>query len=361
MKFRRLSTLVLLSSALAFAAATTAQEATEEAPVSETPVQVIELVGSAATRDAEISSLAWYGDYLVLLTENPFLFADGESSGAFFALEKGDILDYLDAEAPAPLEPFPVPIYSPDIYDAVSGFEVAFDGFEAITFVDAPNAFAADQVFLTIEADTVSEDDPTMRGYVVWGTVLGDLEGIELHLDDYVAVPPQTEFNNMSYESLLNLGDSLVALYEVNGETVNADAAGYRIDLATGAVSEVSIDNLSFRLTDVTSVDADNRFWAVNYFFPGEDFLADANDPLFATYGMGASQAAFGGYERLVEYEVTDAGLELVETAPIQLLQTEDSSGRNWEGIARLDDLGLLIVTDRYPQTILGLVALPAE
>lgn len=358
MKFRLLLVFMLLSTLMATAAITTAQDATEEAPAAETPVQFIMLAGPAASRDAEISSLAWYGDYLVLVTENPFLYADGESSGAFFALEKDDLLDYLAAEDPEPLEPFPVPIYSPDIYDAVSGFEVAFDGFEAITFVDAPNAFAADQVFLTIEADTVSETDPTMRGYLVWGTVLGDLEGIELHLDDFISLPPQTDFNNMSYESLLNLGDSLVALYEVNGETVNPDAVGYEVVLADGTVSTMPIDNLSFRLTDVTSVDADHRFWAINYFFPGEDFLADPNDPLFAAYGMGTSQASYGGYERLVEYEVTDAGLVQVDRAPVQLLQTEDSRGRNWEGIARLDDLGLLIVTDRYPQTLLGLVTL---
>ncbi len=363
MKFRHLLTFVLLSSALAFAAATAAQDATEATTVDavETPVQTIELAGPAASRDAEISSMAWYGDYLVLLTENPFLYAEGDSSGAFFALEKGDILDYLDADDPAPLEPFAVPIYSPDIYDAVSGFEVAFDGFEAITFVDAPNAFAADQVFLTIEADTVSEDDPSMRGYVVWGTVLGDLEGIELHLDDYVYLPPQTEFNNMAYESLLNLGDSLAALYEVNGAAANPDATGYRIDLATGEVSGLPVDHLNFRLTDVTSVDDDGRFWAINYFFPGEDFLAVESDPLFETYGVGPSQTEFGGYERLVQFQVTEGGLTLVDAAPLQLQQTEGSSGRNWEGIARLDDLGLLVVTDRYPRTILGFVALPAE
>lgn len=354
MKFRLLALLLVV--VLALASAVAAQDTAEEVPV-----QFIELTGPAATRDAEISSLAWYGDYLVLLTENPFLYADETSSGAFFALEKSDILDYLDAEDPAPLEPFAVPIFSPDIYDAVTGFEVAFDGFEAITFVDAPNAFAEDQVFLTIEADTVNEADPTMRGYLVWGTVIGDLEGIELHFDNYIALPPQTEFNNMAYESLLNTGDSVIALYEVNGAGVNEGAYGESVDLASGEVSPISIDNLEFRLTDVTSVDGDGHFWAINYFFPGEDFLAVESDPLFAEYGMGASQEAFGGYERLVKYQVTDDGLVLVDEAPVQIEQTEDSSGRNWEGIALLDDRGALVVTDRYPTTLLGLVALPTE
>jgi hypothetical protein len=32
---------------------------------------------------------------------------------------------------------------------------------------------------------------------------------------------------------------------------------------------------------------------------------------------------------------------------------------RNWEAIARMDDLGFLIATDEHPQTILAFVAIP--
>jgi hypothetical protein len=344
---------LLLLALLAFPLLAAAQDTAEE-----TPVQMIELTGPAASLDAEFSGLAWYGDTLVLMTENPFLYADAGISGAFFALQRADILAYLDAEDPAPLEPVAVPIYGPDIPEAVSAFGVLFDGFEAITFVDAPNAFADDQVFLTIEAYTADE---VMRGYLVWGTVIGDLEGIDLRLAESLELPSQSDIRNKSYEALLNLGDSIVALYEANGADVNPDAFGVRVDLATGETSPVPLDNLEFRLTDVTSLDADNRFWAINYYYPTDGFDFPEDEPLYAQYGRGASQVTSESEERLVEYEVTEDGLVLVERAPVQLLQEEGNKERNWEGIVRLDDRGLLIVTDRYPQTLLGLVALPAE
>ena len=42
----------------------------QDEPV-EVEVQFIELDGPAAEQDAEISGLAWLGDYLLLLAENP--------------------------------------------------------------------------------------------------------------------------------------------------------------------------------------------------------------------------------------------------------------------------------------------------
>ena len=53
-------------------------------------------------------------------------------------------------------------------------------------------------IYLTIEADTVNPDDPTMRAYVVSGTIEADLSRVNLDLDNFVELPRQTDFNNMS-------------------------------------------------------------------------------------------------------------------------------------------------------------------
>ena len=82
-------------------------------------------------------------------------------------------------------------------------------------------------------------------------------------------------------------------------------------------------------------------------------------DPIFETYGMGASQAEFDGFERLVAFQFSEEGISLVEQAPVQIQMSEESRGRNWEAIVRLDDMGFLVATDRYPVTLLGFV--PAE
>lgn len=348
--FRKtLLTFALLVLALILVPVIAAQE------TGETEVQFIELAGPAAARDAELSSLVWYGDWLLLITENPFIYASDGDVGKFYALEKEDILDYLAADAPEPLEPRPVPLFGSDIVDAVGGYAVAFDGFESAAVQTGLGYFVPDRIYLTIEADTVNPDDPTMRSYLVSGAIQPDLS-IQLDMEHFIEIPCQTEFNNMSNESLLLMDGSLVAIFENNGVEVNEDAVAYQIDLQTGDLSTIPLANVPYRITDVTGMDADGVFWAINYFYVGEDFLATDNDPLFEQYGMGASQAAFDGYERLVAFQYSDGSIELVDSAPIQLLMTEDSNGRNWEGIARLDDAGFLIVTDKYPVTLLGFV-----
>lgn len=333
-----------------------AQEATEAPAAPDVAVQFIELTGPAAERDAEISSLVWYGDTLLMITENPFIYADEDAEGMFFALDKGDILEYLESDNPEPLEPMPVPIHGPDIFDAVSGFEVTFDGFEAAAVVEGANAFADDQIFLTIEADTTDEADPTMRGYIVWGTIMPGGSGIELRLDEFIRLPTQTQFENMSYENLFVAGDNLVAMYEINGAGVNAAATAVTVDLASGEIGVIPVENIEFRVTDATTPDENGVFWVTNYFFNGEDFLAVETDPLAEQYGLAPSQAQFNDRERLVALQYAEDGITRVDRAPIQLEMTADSNGRNWEGIVTLDDLGFLIVTDRFPRTLLGFV-----
>ncbi len=349
--FRRaILTIVVVVLALLLVPVIAAQEA------GETEIQFIELTGPAADRDAELSSLIWYGDWLLLITENPFIYASDGDIGKFYALEKEDILDYLAADAPEPLEPRPVPLFGSDIVDAVGGFAVAFDGFEAAAVQTGLGYFADDRIYLTIEADTVSSSDPTMRGYIVSGTIEPGLRGIQLDLEQFIELPRQTDFNNMSYESMLLMDGSLVAIYEANGAEVNAEAVAYLVDLQTGNLDTMPLANVPYRITDVTTIDDDGVFWAINYFYVGEDFLATESDPIFEQYGMGASQAEFDGYERLIALQYRDGSIELADSTPIQLLMTEDSNGRNWEGIARLDDAGFLIVTDKYPSTLLGFV-----
>ncbi len=325
----------------------------------ETPVQFIELAGPAADRNSEISGLAWYGDTLLLLAEDPFDYANERLAGTFFALDKDDILEYLEADAPEPLTPRPVRIMAPDIQQTVGGYEVSFDGFEAAVFVSSADYFAPDYIYLLIEAEMVS--DGTMRSYLVSGTVERGLSGVQLNLRNYVSIPHQTDYNNLSYESMFVADGKLVMLYETNGASPNPDTVAYTFDLETGELLIFPFPNVEFRITDATNPDENGVFWATNYFWAGEPeaFMATDADPLFEAYGMGASQAEFSGYERLVAFQYGEEGITLVDTAPIQLQMTEDSNGRNWEGIARLDDMGFLVVVDKYPATLLGFVPAP--
>ena len=99
------------------------------------------------------------------------------------------------------------------------------------------------------------------------------------------------------------------------------------------------------------------NFWVSNFYYPPEKWLNNQNEPLAARFGRGASHQTHPQVERLVEMHLGETGIELIDTAPVQLVLEEEA--RNWEGLARLDGYGFLLVTDYYPKTLLGYVAYP--
>ena len=117
---------------------------------------------------------------------------------------------------------------------------------------------------------------------------------------------------------------------------------------------------IEYRITDSTDLDGTGRFWALNYFWPGDKTeLKPAADALAAKYGEGSTHARFTTVERLVEFQYTETGISLVDTPPIQLELIDDDNSRNWEGVVRLDGIGFLLMTDTHPETILGFVPAP--
>ncbi|OQY37114.1 MAG: hypothetical protein B6243_01430 [Anaerolineaceae bacterium 4572_5.2] len=131
---------------------------------------------------------------------------------------------------------------------------------------------------------------------------------------------------------------------------VKDKAAGFQ-----GYEAIAFVGNIEYRLTDATKLDGDNRFWAINYFYPGDEDLTPASDPIVETYGEGETHSANDGVERLLQFQYADSGISLTDAAPIQLKLLEEDL-RNWEGLVRLGDSGFLLMTDKYPGTILGFV-----
>jgi hypothetical protein len=115
---------------------------------------------------------------------------------------------------------------------------------------------------------------------------------------------------------------------------------------------------VEYRITDVTALDGQARFWAINYFFPDESELKPRVDPLAERYGRGPTHTQAEHVERLLQFHYTPAGLELVDRPPLQLALLPDEA-RNWEGIVHLEGRGFLLVTDKFPETILAFVSGP--
>lgn len=299
----------------------------------------IDISGPLADRNAEVSGLDWYGDWLILLPQYP-----ERLGGNIFALAKADILSFLNGETSEPLEPQPIPFQDSQIGEQIKGFE----GYEAI-------AFRGNQVFLTIEAET----NDAARGYVVQGTIEPDLSELVINAENLAASPGQSPSPNKADEALLLTNDNVISIYEVSGEQVNPTPQMHAFDFDLAPLPSVPFPTIEYRITDATQLDDRNRFWAINYFYEGDRDLLPARDPLTVRYGRGHTHRQSPTVERLVEFTYSrDRGIALTETTPIQLELIE--AGRNWEGIARLDDQGILIVTDKFPTTLLGFVPLPS-
>lgn len=320
----------------------TGQIARAGSPITATeqPVTYLPMDGPLADRDSEISGLAWYGEYLMLLPQYP-----ERLGNHIFALPKSDILAVLDGDRTEPLSPIPIKFDSSEVASQIAGFE----GFEAIAFSDK-------QVFLSVEASTPAG----MKGHIFSGTLVPDLSELVIETDTSAEVISQSGLANMAEEALVVSEDRVVVIHEVYGAQLTDIPVTTAFDFTlTQVVSGVPFPRVDYRITDATALDEQRRFWAVNYFYEGDDFLRPTRDPLLARYGQGETHRQQATVERLVEFQYTDAGTTLVNRAPIQLQLAEE--GRNWEGIARLDDRGFLLATDKFPETILGFVEMPSE
>jgi hypothetical protein len=306
--------------------------------LAESPVIEISLSGPASESRSEISGMAWCGSNLILLPQYPDRFEEGDADHVF-SIPKDAIKAYLSGETTKAIEPQLVPFDGGDLERTIRGFE----GFESVVFNDS-------QFYVTIEARTGGE----MAGYLVSGQVEGACAGLTLDPDSLQSLPLQANISNMSHETLVFFEEELYVMYEANGLNVNPNPVAHVFDAALGEHTEVEMPQIEYRITDATEADQTGAFWAINYFFPGDEDLLPAEDQIALIYGIGLSHFTSETVERIIKLRVDKNGIVLVDQEPIYLELLKDDS-RNWEGIVKFGD-GFLLVTDKFPTTILAFI-----
>ncbi|AKJ01797.1 hypothetical protein ATI61_103512 [Archangium gephyra] len=307
----------------------------------EQAVTLLPLGGPLQSENAELSGLAWYGEHLVMLPQYPSWRSD--SDPCLYTVSKADVLARLDHTASGPLEPRCIPFDSGGLEKHLPGFE----GYEAIGFV-------GDQAYLTVETR-----QGTGKGFLVTGRIAPDLSVLKLEASPRASLPLPAQVSNAGFETLVVGGERLLALYEANGVRVNPAPAAESFDRSLTPTGKLSLPAIEYRVTDATSLDSAGRFWVMNYSFPGTSRAYDpAPDPLMARYGTGPTHARKPQVERLIELQVQPTGIVLTERPPLQL-QLSNEAPRNWEGVVRLEGRGFLLVTDKFPGTLLGFVPSP--
>lgn len=309
-------------------------------PTLEHRVLALPLAAPMNSPDQEFSAMAWHGERLVLVPQFPDRYDNN-----LYAIDRADILARIRGESSEPLPFTTIALNDGGLAATITGFE----GYEAI-------AFDGDRVFLTAE----TRPGNWMLGYLVSGTVSEDGNQITLDPGQRAPIPAQAVLTNMTDESLIIDGDRIVTIYEANGANVNPDAVANLFSRDVEKLDPIPLTNLDYRITDATALDDQRRFWAINYFWPGDEKLEPANpEALAARFGQGASHTTTDQVERLVEFQIDDDEILLSDTPPMQLNLLPAGVARNWEGIVRLQDGdvdGFLLVTDKFPVTILGYV-----
>lgn len=311
-------------------------EAPTDPPAGEQTIHEIKLSGTISNRDTEISGLVWHGEDLILLPQRPERLSSADN-GLVFSLAKTDLLRYLEANSPAPLIPREI-VLEMD-FEAPAGFQ----GFEAI-------AVRGDTAYVTGEV----KGEFGMTAFVLIGVFTE--EGDTLRLGSKVTpIIVPIDRDNMGYEALVASSVGLIALYEVNGHTFNPDAHIKKLNWGLDTQEDLPMVNLEYRVTDATGVDEEDRFWVLNYFWPGDEWMRPSTDPLLRKHKTGRTHSVLPQVERLVELQRRGDGVYFTTRTPIQLQLVEDA--RNWEGVVRLGESGFLIVTDYFPRTVFAFVA----
>ena len=288
----------------------------------------ITLNGDITSPDQEISGLAWYDDNLILLPQYP--------TDKIYSIPKQQIIDFLDS-ARTTILPNEIIWNSSGLDKQISGFE----GYESIIFND-------DTVYVTIEA----ERHKINSGFIVRGIINNSKNEIIINNKTLKKIKTPVTLRNMTYETSVFVDDSIIAIYEVNSAKVNKSPVYHQFDKNLKTDIEKPFPYTEYRITDATQVDADGKFWVTNYFWPGDYNLIKPDLSYTIT-----SKKDIKPVEQLLEFQFIDEQIVRTETSPINIKLSEFGDSRNWEGIVRLENKGFLIVTDKFPGTILAFIS----
>ena len=294
------------------------------------PIEIT-LEGNASIRALEMSGLSWYRDNLILMPQ----YVDSKSP-AFYTIKKSKLKEWVKNKKKIPILPKKINLKMPNFDQLIDGYQ----GFEAL-------CFHGDKIYLIIE----SKHNGFMRSYIIMGTIDLKRSLIDLSQSILNEIPIPINLKNIGYESILKHNSNLYLFFEANGVNVVKKAYALKYNMSLEYKGKVSLQNIEYRLTDVSKADSKGNFWGMNFFWPGErDLLKPDKDNLIDKLDNGKTHQRFEHVEQLLHFKVNRDMIVRTSKPPIQLELEKES--RNWEGVAMLDNMGFLLIVDEYPRTI---------
>lgn len=289
----------------------------------------IEMEGDLAERKLEASGLTWYNDNLIILPQFPHKW-DDKFDGAIYFISKERIESYLRGEDRTPIEGEKIQFVAKGL-DEIG--KRRGSGYEAITFLD-------DSIYVTIES--INGDKST--SYVVKGKIDFDRKKIVLNSKSKIEVKSQTGIHNMGEETLLTNNGSVFTIHEANGKNVNKFPTVSKLNEKLTEIEKIEFPNIEYRITDATCVDSSGKFFAINYFYPGEFGLLKPNL---------SEEEKDKAIEQILEFKILNDKIIRTTKPPIIISKGISKKGNNWEGIVEFNG-GFIIITDMFPKTVLA-------
>lgn len=276
---------------------------------------------SLSRRGLQVSGMAWYQELQKEASKLFFITQSSASSWIIYAADRAQINSAI--EESVPIEATLVPVENEVIADDFDGLEGA--------------AIVGDTIYLLIEGNG-------KQAYVASGHI-APTDGIKIVMEHHQAYVLEVNNSqpNITYEAITWLRKEFIVFEEASCASRMQPALAW----TSFQHKTIPFDPIGDRITDATSLDANQRFWISTFEYENE-LQCEPRDERSP--------------ERLVELASdngivrTGRSIDLNEGRPV------DAPARNWEGIARWDDTHLLVINDDLPsraRTTLLLVTIP--
>ena len=312
--------------------------------INEITVTNIPLKGEISAKNSEISGMCWYGDNLILLPQYPSNF--DSNIGKIFFIKRSSIFNSIYGKDTSSIMP---DYYSINLDEFKDLFKIG-SGFESITINE-------NTAYFTIEHLNNGKTETIL----ICGEIDSVRKSIELNKESFIKDPAELYIHNISDESILYFSENIIPIYEVFGKNINKNPKVSVFNNKLEFIKKIDFPNIEYRITDVTSVDETGKFWAINYFYPGDNKkLNPAEDKIILDHGIGKSHYLYDPVERLIQLQINENEIVLTDQPPIYLELMHNNS-RNWEALVKFGNKGFLIATDTFPGTILAFVEYKTE
>lgn len=286
-------------------------------------------------KNTELSGLAWYKDSLLfVLPEN---FSNSNETPKIFTVEKEEVIKCLSTKE----------------INKFSEINIYFD-----KDVDLSKAQGLEAVCFNNEIVYFSLERDNYTAFLLKGTFLPNENKIQVEKTALIEHPLNEIIENSTIEAICFYDDFVYCFHECNGKTQNNNksvVSKYTSDL--DFVDYVPIENLEYRITDVTSVE-NNTFFALNFYFYKAEFerYKPVNDEFISNISDNDSHFEnieknyLKKVERIIEFKIENDSVTIINAPQYFKLGKNE---RNIEGVEYLNfenSKYFFISTDRFPE-----------